>query len=1299
MVLRPDFKGGEKETLASIARIEERVKKLNETLSQGTSKAGGRTRSPRIKEEEDAAKEIARINADTRRQAEQQARFRAAVEKRGADAAISEERRVEKERKRVANEFLRNLQEQRRQQEQASRGGIGLAGIAGAVGLGNLGARAISEITSLVADGTRAWIDYAAKLQTSRIAFTTMLGSAQAAEVHLKELQQFALKTPFQFAELIDASQRMQALGFKAKEVIPILTDVGNAVAASGGGAERLERIIKALSDVRSKEKLQSQEIRQFAEAGIDALKILENATGKSIAQITKDVEAGAISADFFIESFRKFSQVNFGGLMEAQSRTFLGALSNIKDGLLQLAGEAFEPTFNDLTRRLIEVADSLQNNKDQWSVWFASIKDAATIMWEVVSPILKGTVAVLNDIKYAMDLSKQASDFVTQAFGGRPQYKQGAFNLSQVGASNLLPSANAQDVSGGANRVQQEVESNKVKQKANDILTDLIAKLASYGDSSVVAATKQKLLKSGMTDLNNEYAKMALHIASVIDARVREAELASDEQQRIFNRSQQISQQLEQAASSANAQVFELTTTSRAGQTELDKFNNTLAYTAQAAGRTAEDLKPVRKALELLDAAKASAAVRQEIDQLNDRAYELRNTVDGSIDPLKQYALWLQRNGGAARFTEAELKRLQQAFIGLDEAQQRANLEQKTKTVMDALGNITRGQLRVILDAEMYGGRTKGALDELIQTLEDIQGFKLDPGAFNPLLSLLGQLNVKTAEDVGKNAVAIEALIKSIVASAEIDPSKLDSVVDRITTALRNTYLAQSDIAPIQKERNRLDEEFKRLQEEIGIISGTAAERYRNAWQQAINDVAVADQLARESQIASQVRIADQSVVHSDQVRAIVLDHLTQQRSATEIMGDTIIGIYEGVAGSVDGLFSKLTKRLGAIGKIIQDILSGLTRLVLNKLFQALFGGGGQSSGGLFGGGGGGILSSIFGGITRLFGGGAAVAAGGSLAPPAALTGAQISQGLASAGSYGPILPGGLAGGGLFGGAGLASLGAAALPLAVAGIGAYLGRGSTLGTILGIGGMFFTPLLIGAFVLGRNARRRAEEKIRDKAGRDALEQLRDILRRVKTFGSDHMTGEQAIAAAMQVREQYMTMANGLKDGKTKSHAIQDVARLDAIINQIKEAAGRRDAQDKEAERVREHLTPAFATGGSVFERMRTFNGLVPYSRTGRDPYMIRVDGDETVITTTQRDRLGGARAMRAAGVPGYQGGGSVGALSGGSVADGSLVIPDLSADVSIDADGLAKIIIKSSKFKNSITKLVNIRMAYKEIG
>lgn len=222
----------------------------------------------------------------------------------------------------------------------------------------------VSAINSIQQAGA-AILEYANKLETTKIAFTTMLGSAEAATAHLKELQAFAVKTPFQFGELIDASQRMQALGFAAEQVVPLLEDIGNAVAAAGGGAQRLDRVVLALSQMQSKGRVATQELNQLAEAGINGFKILGEATGKSRAELVKMVEAGKVSSAVFLDAFQKFSKQNFGGLMEQQAKTFSGAMSNIKDALLQTSAVAFSPLFAKLSETAQRIGELAIKSKE----------------------------------------------------------------------------------------------------------------------------------------------------------------------------------------------------------------------------------------------------------------------------------------------------------------------------------------------------------------------------------------------------------------------------------------------------------------------------------------------------------------------------------------------------------------------------------------------------------------------------------------------------------------------------------------------------------------------------------------------------------------------------------------------------------------------------------------------------------------------------------------------------------------------------------------------------------------------
>lgn len=222
--------------------------------------------------------------------------------------------------------------------------------------------------------GVGALVSYSSQLESTKIAFTTLLGSAEAATSHLKELQEFARTTPFQFPDLIAASQRMQALGIEAQKVVPLLNDIGNAVAAAGGGSERLDRVTLALAQIESKGHVAAQEINQLAEAGISGMKILEKSTGKAGDELSDLIKKGKISSEQFTAAFQKFSKENYGTLMQQQSKTFLGAISNIQDSVFELADKALRPTFNMLSEKLQAVGDDLNNNEAKWRGWADTI-------------------------------------------------------------------------------------------------------------------------------------------------------------------------------------------------------------------------------------------------------------------------------------------------------------------------------------------------------------------------------------------------------------------------------------------------------------------------------------------------------------------------------------------------------------------------------------------------------------------------------------------------------------------------------------------------------------------------------------------------------------------------------------------------------------------------------------------------------------------------------------------------------------------------------------------------------------
>lgn len=182
--------------------------------------------------------------------------------------------------------------------------------------------------------GVKAASDY----QQSMIAFTKMMGSAEKATTFVKELQEFAAKTPFELPQVQAGAKKLMAFGFEASQVLPMLTSIGNAASGLSLGSEGIDRLTLAIGQMQAKGKVSGGELRQLAEAGIPALQYLADALGKTQAEILDMSEKGAIPASvgvgILIKGMEEGSKnaMGFSGMMEAQSKTMSGLMSTLKD-------------------------------------------------------------------------------------------------------------------------------------------------------------------------------------------------------------------------------------------------------------------------------------------------------------------------------------------------------------------------------------------------------------------------------------------------------------------------------------------------------------------------------------------------------------------------------------------------------------------------------------------------------------------------------------------------------------------------------------------------------------------------------------------------------------------------------------------------------------------------------------------------------------------------------------------------------------------------------------------------------
>jgi tape measure domain-containing protein len=203
-------------------------------------------------------------------------------------------------------------------------------------------------------------ISFNSMLQTAQIGFATMLGSAEKAQKFLEDMADFAVRTPFEYPELLEAAKRMLAYGFAAEEVLPTLRAVGDASAALGSGAVGIDRITLALGQIQAKGKLSAEEMRQLTEAGVPAWDMLAEAMGKTVPELQDMVSKGLVPGVKAVDMLTAGMTKRFGGMMASMEDTWQGVTSSIKDIWRMTVGTLTQNLFGGLNAMLIKVRDFL---------------------------------------------------------------------------------------------------------------------------------------------------------------------------------------------------------------------------------------------------------------------------------------------------------------------------------------------------------------------------------------------------------------------------------------------------------------------------------------------------------------------------------------------------------------------------------------------------------------------------------------------------------------------------------------------------------------------------------------------------------------------------------------------------------------------------------------------------------------------------------------------------------------------------------------------------------------------------
>ncbi len=241
------------------------------------------------------------------------------------------------------------------QAENKTRGAVGaLGGFLGtALGTvtGIIGGQILNGVGGALNSVKDAMIGGNAEFERYNVQFGVLLGSADAAQARIDELAQFGARTPFELPEVVRADKVLQAFGLHAEDAkdrfgfagTEIRTIAGDVAAGTGASFEEISTYLGKFASGATGEAIsRMQELgivtrQQLSDMGLEFSK-----SGQLMSPIDESMQVLLTAM-----------QDKFGGMMDAQSGTFEGMMSNLQDWMGQAGRIIGQPLFEILKEKL----------------------------------------------------------------------------------------------------------------------------------------------------------------------------------------------------------------------------------------------------------------------------------------------------------------------------------------------------------------------------------------------------------------------------------------------------------------------------------------------------------------------------------------------------------------------------------------------------------------------------------------------------------------------------------------------------------------------------------------------------------------------------------------------------------------------------------------------------------------------------------------------------------------------------------------------------------------------------------
>jgi len=197
-------------------------------------------------------------------------------------------------------------------------------------------------------------LNSANEIEKYESALKNMLGTTEAARDRMKEYFAIAAETPFDLPQVIEAGNKLQALGRYSEDNVKML---GDLAAASG---KPMEQALNAFAKMASGQKGIAVDMFRDLMITVDDWTA---ATGKGVS---KSGELLASTDELLAALPKIMKSKGYFGMMATQAETTAGKIANLEDGVYQLKvamGERLQPT----VRRLIEMGSRMVDNAKSW--------------------------------------------------------------------------------------------------------------------------------------------------------------------------------------------------------------------------------------------------------------------------------------------------------------------------------------------------------------------------------------------------------------------------------------------------------------------------------------------------------------------------------------------------------------------------------------------------------------------------------------------------------------------------------------------------------------------------------------------------------------------------------------------------------------------------------------------------------------------------------------------------------------------------------------------------------------------